>query len=287
MTGQPFLWPPRQHGPSTWAALMAAVALTAALALTQGCATSRPSPTSSSSSLPKTKLTACVVDDFAAECGKVWVPQDWAHPAGPAMALQVVVMPATAARRPAAPLFVLAGAGGQAVGDGAGLIDMSWATQAFAQLNQTMDLVFVEQRGTPGSGLQTCPGLENWLAGPAAIQAAARRCLASVHRDPRYDTTTSAVRDLDQVRKALGYHQINIYGVSYGVTMGLATCSAIAATSAPRCWTAARCCRFPRSSWTPSTPSRPSTSWSAGARPPRPADGTTTRRPTWPPSRPA
>jgi len=43
-----------------------------------------------------------------------------------------------------------------------------------------------------------------------------------VRRDPRHDTTTSAVRDLDQVRKALGFHQINLYGVSYGVTMGLA-----------------------------------------------------------------
>jgi hypothetical protein len=38
-----------------------------------------------------------------------------------------------------------------------------------------MDLVFVEQRGTPGSGLPTCPGLMNWLSSPAAIQAAARR----------------------------------------------------------------------------------------------------------------
>jgi len=66
------------------------------------------------------------------------------------------------------------------------------------------------------------PGLENWLASPAAIQATARRCLASASRDPRHDTTTSAVRDLDQVRQALGYNQINLYGVSYGVTMGLA-----------------------------------------------------------------
>ncbi len=41
-------------------------------------------------------------------------------------------------------------------------------------------------------------------------------------RDPRHDTTPEAVLDLDQVRKALGYNQINIYGVSYGVTTGLA-----------------------------------------------------------------
>jgi len=163
------------------------------------------------------------VDELPAKCGKVWVPQDWAHPDGPAMPLRVVVLPATATSHPAAPLFYLAGAGGAAVGLGDSVLNgLDWAAQAFEQLNQTMDLVFVEQRGTPGSGLQTCPGLENWLASPAAIQAAARRCLASVKRDPRHDTTTSAVRDLDQVRKALGYNQINIYGVSYGVTMGLA-----------------------------------------------------------------
>ena len=139
------------------------------------------------------------------------------------MSLQVVVLPATATTNRAAPLFYLAGTGGQAVGDGDAVLNgLDWAAQAFQQLNQTMDLVFVEQRGTPGSGLQTCPGLENWLASPAAIQAAARRCLASVSRDPRHDTTASAVRDLDQVRKTLGYNQINIYGVSYGVTTGLA-----------------------------------------------------------------
>jgi pimeloyl-ACP methyl ester carboxylesterase len=139
------------------------------------------------------------------------------------MPLQVVVLPATGTSHPATPLFYLAGHGGQAAGFGDSVLNgMTWAAQAFRQLNQTRDLVFVEQRGTPGSGLQTCPGLEDWLASPAAIQAAARRCMASVTRDPRHDTTAEAVRDLDQVRQALGYDEINIYGVSYGVTMGMA-----------------------------------------------------------------
>ena len=196
------------------------VALTAAGCGGTGQSRSAPPPPSS---LPKTTLVACTVEGLYAKCGNVWVPQDWAHPDGPAMPLQVVVLPATATSHPAAPLFFLAGWNGDNLGfGGAVLNDMTWGAQAFRQLNQTMDLVFVEQRGTPGSGLQTCPGLEDWLASPAAIQAAARRCLASVSRDPRHDTTTSAVRDLDQVRQALGYHEINIYGVSYGVTMGLA-----------------------------------------------------------------
>jgi pimeloyl-ACP methyl ester carboxylesterase len=193
----------------------------AALAVA-GCGGTGPPPSSPSSSLPKTTLTACTVGGRYAECGNVWVRQDWAHTGGPAMPLQVVVLPATATSHPAAPLFVLAGTGAQAVGDGAGLILLNWAAQAFLPLNQTMPLVFVEQRGTPESGLQTCRGLEDWLASPAAIQAAARRCLDTVRRDPRHDTTTAAVRDLDQVRQALGYHQINLYGVSYGVTTGLA-----------------------------------------------------------------
>jgi len=141
------------------------------------------------------------------------------------MPLRVVVLPATATNHPAAPLFYLAGWNGDDAGFGDAVLNgMTWAVQAFAQLNQTMDLVFVEQRGTAGSGLETCPGLQQSAptVDPAAISAAARRCLASASRDPRHDTTAAAVRDLDQVRQALGYDMINIYGPSYGVTLGLA-----------------------------------------------------------------
>ena len=209
----------RRHG--WWATLIAAVALTAA-----GCGGAGPPPPASPSSLPKTTLTACTVGGLAARCGTVWVPQDWAHPAGPVMPLRVVVLPATGTSHPAAPLFYLAGWNGDEAGFGDAVLNgMTWAAQAYGQLNQTMDLVFVEQRGTAGSGLQTCPGLAPasiTTVDPAAISAAARRCLASASRDPRHDTTTAAVRDLDQVRQALGYGTINIYGPSYGVTIGLA-----------------------------------------------------------------
>jgi pimeloyl-ACP methyl ester carboxylesterase len=214
--------PPRRRYPRRpeWrTALLAAVALAAA-----ACGGTSPAP-SSSPSLAKATLTACTMDGRPAECGKVRVPQDWAHPDGPAMSLRVVVVPATTTRHPAAPLFYLAGWDGDGAGFGDAVFNgMSWALQAFQQLNQTMDLVFVEQRGTSGSGLQTCAGLQPYAlkVDPAAISAAARRCLASARRDPRHDTTTSAARDLDQVRRALGYDKINIYGPSYGVTLGLA-----------------------------------------------------------------
>jgi pimeloyl-ACP methyl ester carboxylesterase len=148
------------------------------------------------------------------ECRTVWVPQDWAHSHGPQIPLLVAVLPATAATHPAAPLFILAGWGGSAIGD------VDWAVQAFGQLNQPMDLVFAAQRGTPFSWPQTCPGLG--AASSPALRAAVRHCLASVSRSSRHDTTAAAARDLEQVRKALGYSKINIYGGSYGVTLGLA-----------------------------------------------------------------
>jgi pimeloyl-ACP methyl ester carboxylesterase len=143
----------------------------------------------------------------------VWVPLDWAHPHGPRIPLLVAVLPATAAAHPAAPLFYLAGWGGSAIEDA------DWAVQEFGQLNESMDLVFVAQRGTTYSWPQTCPGLT--ATGPG-LRAAVRHCLASASRSPRHDTTAAAARDLDQVRKALGYNKINIYGGSYGVSMGLA-----------------------------------------------------------------
>ena len=84
-----------------------------------------------------------------------------------------------------------------------------------------MDLVFVEQRGTPGSGLQTCPGLEDWLepgrdpgCGPPLPG------LGEPGPPPRHHPR-GGPRPRPG-RRALGYNQINIYGVSYGVTTGLA-----------------------------------------------------------------
>jgi len=210
--------PRRRRGVPRWRrpGLMALAAATAVAA--GGCANA-----GGAGQLPgaTVRLSVCTVDSRPALCGHVPVPQDWSHPAGAKLRLEVVVLPATGTNRPETPLFYLAGSGGQAVGEGDAVLNgLDWAARAFRKLNQTHDLVFVEQRGTPGSGLQTCPGLSG--ASVTALQAAIRRCLATARRDPRHDTTTSAVRDLDQVRKALGYNKINLYGVSYGVTMGLA-----------------------------------------------------------------
>jgi pimeloyl-ACP methyl ester carboxylesterase len=193
-----------------WAALAAVAVLTAA-----GCG-GRSSPARRPPAPPAlfgTTWESCAPQGHPGQCRTVWVPQDWAHPHGPKIPLLVADLPATATTHPAAPLFILAGWGGSAIGD------VDWAVQAFGRLNQSMDLVFAVQRGTQYSWPQTCPGLMQ--TGPG-LRAAIDRCLASVNRNPRHDTTAAAARDLDQVRKALGYNKINLYGASYGVSMGLA-----------------------------------------------------------------
>ena len=192
-----------------WAVLAAVVVLAAA-----GCGSpSSPGRAAVPRAMFSTSWTPCTPQGYAGECRTVWVPQDWAHPRGPQIPLLVAKLAATAATHPAAPLFILAGWGGSAIGD------VDWAVQAFGQLTERMDLVFVAQRGTQYSWPQICPGLMQ--TGPG-LRAAVRRCLASVNRSPRHDTTAAAARDLEQVRKALGYNKINLYGASYGVSMGLA-----------------------------------------------------------------
>jgi pimeloyl-ACP methyl ester carboxylesterase len=58
----------------------------------------------------------------------------------------------------------------------------------------------------------------------AQIATVVRSCLASINgaADPRFYTTPIAVDDFDQVRAALGYDKIDLYGISYGVSSGLA-----------------------------------------------------------------
>lgn len=167
----------------------------------------------------RVELRACTVagGQLAARCGTVQVPEDWAEPSGRRLSLRVVVLPARSQQHLPDPLVYLEGWGGAATERAA------WVASTFWRLNQTRDIVLVDQRGTGGSRRLTCPGLGESRP-PATLGAAVQRCLASVRSegDPRHDTTPAAVDDVDRVRAALGYQTVNLYGGSYGVTTGLA-----------------------------------------------------------------
>jgi pimeloyl-ACP methyl ester carboxylesterase len=129
----------------------------------------------------------CVVRGIDARCGTFSSPENRAKPNGRTIGLYVVVLPASLqpARKDA--VTYLAGGPGDAATDEA--IDQGWQSSV---LNLDRDIVLVDQRGTGGS---------NPHGGDVT----------------RYGTRM-AMDDLDAVRAALGYRQLNVIGSSYGAT---------------------------------------------------------------------
>jgi pimeloyl-ACP methyl ester carboxylesterase len=154
---------------------------------------------------------------IAAHCGRLPVAEDRGNPGGRRIELAVAVVPAISARAKPDPLFLLAGGPGQGARESyAGIIG------ALSAIRRERDLVLVDQRGTGDSNPMRCdfpletletPETEQ---SPQQLQQLARDCLAKLPGDPRFYTTSEAVRDLEAVRSALGYERINLYGGSYG-----------------------------------------------------------------------
>jgi pimeloyl-ACP methyl ester carboxylesterase len=170
---------------------------------------------------PALVLTPCELEHplrlsvLAAECGVLRVAENPQEPNGRQIGLHVARVTAISRRKQPDPLFVLAGGPGAAAG-----AFYAAVAGAFAPILRDRDIVLVDQRGTGGSNALECPETQE-LAGQvsaAEIEARTRACLASLapRADVAYYTTSLAVRDLEQVRAALGYERINLYGASYG-----------------------------------------------------------------------
>jgi pimeloyl-ACP methyl ester carboxylesterase len=129
----------------------------------------------------------CVVQGIDARCGTFVVPENRAEPNGRTIGLNVVVLPAfSKPARKDAVAYLEGGPGGAATEDAA------IRSQQLDTLNLYRDILLVDQRGTgrskPHGGDVTQYG------------------------------TRMAMEDLDAVRAALGYRQLNVIGSSYGAT---------------------------------------------------------------------
>jgi pimeloyl-ACP methyl ester carboxylesterase len=150
----------------------------------------------------------------AARCGQYRVRENREDPQSKELQLHVAVVPALRLKPAADPLFIVSGGPGQAASD----FYLS-VGPAFSRIRRDRDLVLVDQRGTGRSNRLDCAlpdDSEFVVFDPHELQAAVRECLAILPGDPRYYTTSIAVRDLDDIRAALGYSTLNIYGISYG-----------------------------------------------------------------------
>lgn len=150
-----------------------------------------------------------------AECGTLAVAENRAEPNGRRISLRVARIPAINRRKAPDPLFLLAG------GPGGSATDMyASAAPAFERIHRDRDIVLVDQRGTGQSNPLNCELDDDLMlsASDAVLAAETKRCLDALGKraNVAFYTTSIAVKDLDQVRAALGYELINLYGASYG-----------------------------------------------------------------------
>ena len=171
----------------------------------------------------KALLSPCRLEGVGRQalCGTLEVWEDRAAKQGRKVPLKVVVVPALAASPEPDPLVLLAGGPGQGAAklakDVMPLLD---------RIQRNRDLVFVDQRGTGDSRPLECDPVapdasltEQFSDEPH--EKAMRACLAGYDADVRQYTTPVAMDDLDEVRQALGYEKLNLWGVSYGTRAAL------------------------------------------------------------------
>jgi pimeloyl-ACP methyl ester carboxylesterase len=171
---------------------------------------------------PPARLTLepCEVPGVAGKlrCGELAVYENRAARNGRKIRLKILVLPATGSHAAADPLVFLEGGPGEsATEDAAGL------AAGLAKIRERRDILLVDQRGTGGSHPLNCvlyepPGDLQSSLGEFLPLAAARKCRPALEKDADLTqyTTPIAMDDLDDVRAALGYEKLNLYGVSYG-----------------------------------------------------------------------
>lgn len=148
-------------------------------------------------------------------CGRLEVPVDPSAQGGRKIELFVARIPAFGAEPSRDPLLLITGGPGQST------VDFYLEQRgAFEAARRDRDLILVDQRGTGRSAEGFACAVPEELsldtAGAAELGRVVDSCVVGLREDPRFYTTSVAVRDLEAVRAALGIEQWNLYGVSYG-----------------------------------------------------------------------
>jgi pimeloyl-ACP methyl ester carboxylesterase len=174
----------------------------------------------------RVEFTPCEFPSYDTKvlCSKYEVFEDRVTGQGRKIALHIVMLPAIRTLGEPDPVFFLSGGPGQ----GAARIAGAGEDALMSQLRRRRDLVFVDQRGTGDSRPLACDlsshrtGVQPYFVEMFPLDRV-RACRAALEgqSDLRLYTTPIAMADLDEVRAALGYEKINLYGVSYGTLAAL------------------------------------------------------------------
>jgi pimeloyl-ACP methyl ester carboxylesterase len=165
-------------------------------------------------SQPTLKLESCHLPRVSTpvKCGTLSVPENRDTGQGRMIDLNLAVIPALEQPPRPDPLFILAGGPGQSAVGIAMVIKTS-----LGKVNRYRDIVLMDQRGTGQSNPLNCDfDLDDLAFNDESKARAVNDCLSQLDADPRHYTTINHIEDLEAVRQALGYDQINLYGGSYG-----------------------------------------------------------------------
>ncbi len=174
------------------------------------------------------KLSPCHLKGLPEEvyCGSLTVFENRDTQQGRTIAIQIAVLPAL--RRSGRPdaVMVMAGGPGQGARAYAPLI-----ARSFRAIRRTRDVVLVDLRGTGGSKPLDCPPPDDELdtltdllfanSRESGAERAVAECLSALDADPRQFTHAQSLADLDDVQRALGYEQVNLWGGSWGTRAAL------------------------------------------------------------------
>ncbi|MFD0265154.1 alpha/beta fold hydrolase [Streptomyces sp. NPDC127106] len=164
-----------------------------------------------------------------ARCGTLTVPENRADPDGRTIELGVAIVPAaTDTPKPDPIVWLAGGPGDDAVGEAKMAID--------GGLNRDRDVIFMSQRGTYSAVPDAlCPNVDEFNARVVGLvydapsterlhveaTKACRDRLAGRGLDLSAYNDTESAADYEDLRKALGIKQWNLYGISYGTHLAL------------------------------------------------------------------
>ncbi len=149
-----------------------------------------------------------------ARCGTLQRHENPDDANSPLLELFVAVVPALTLEPEPDPFVPIAGGPGQASSE-----FYAGYSVAFEMVRRHRDIVLLDQRGTGQSAPLECETDDEIIVGRFSREqtvADTEECLDELPHDPRYFTTSIAVRDLEALRETLGYPQFNLYGASYG-----------------------------------------------------------------------
>lgn len=164
-------------------------------------------------------------EGIAAECGRLWVHENRAARTGRVIPIYFIRIPAREGASHVDPFFYLAGGPGE------------HASRFVERFNidyyRARQIVIVDQRGTGNSNSLDCVEYD-FSAAPGAFRRVFeerfvsppqfRDCLPTLKdggSDLKQYTTSAITDDINDLRAALDYEQINLVGGSYGTTLAL------------------------------------------------------------------